>query len=55
MPLGDIIGIEPGSEIEAMEEYPTYRVGNGLIGRVIDGNGLPIDAKAQSMPQKNIL
>ena len=45
MPLGDIIGIEPGSEIESMEEYPTYRVGNGLIGRVIDGNGLPIDGK----------
>ena len=45
MPLGDIIGIEPGSEIEAMEEYPTYRVGNALVGRVIDGNGLPIDGK----------
>ena len=45
MPLGDIIGIQPGSEIESMEEYPTYRVGNGLIGRVIDGNGLPIDGK----------
>ena len=45
MPLGDIIGIEPGSLIESREEYPTYKVGNALIGRIIDGNGLPIDGK----------
>ena len=45
MPLGDIIGIEPGSIIESMEEYPTYKVGKALIGRIIDGNGLPIDVK----------
>ena len=45
MPLGDIIGIEPGSAIESMEEYPTYKVGDALIGRIIDGNGLPIDGK----------
>jgi flagellum-specific ATP synthase len=45
MPLGEIIGIEPGSIIESMDEYPTYKVGNALIGRIIDGNGLPIDGK----------
>ncbi|MEC9423353.1 MAG: FliI/YscN family ATPase [Nitrospinota bacterium] len=45
MPLGDIIGIEPGSVIESMDEYPTYKVGNALLGRIIDGNGLPIDGK----------
>ena len=45
MPLGDINGIEPGSIIESMEEYPTYKVGKALIGRIIDGNGLPIDGK----------
>ena len=45
MPLGDMIGIEPGSIIESMEEYPTYKVGKALIGRIIDGNGLPIDGK----------
>jgi flagellum-specific ATP synthase len=28
-----------------MEEYPTYKVGKALIGRIIDGNGLPIDGK----------
>mgnify|MGYP002630535955 CR=1 FL=1 len=45
MPLGDIIGIEPGSIIEATEESPTYKLGDALIGRVIDGNGLPLDGK----------
>ena len=45
MPLGEMIGIEPGSVIESMDEYPTYKVGNALIGRIIDGNGLPIDGK----------
>lgn len=45
MPLGDIIGIEPGSIIEATEENPTYKLSNALIGRIIDGNGLPLDGK----------
>jgi flagellum-specific ATP synthase len=45
MPLGDIMGIEPGSVIEAKEESPTYKLSNALIGRVIDGNGMPIDGK----------
>ena len=45
MPLGDIMGIEPGSIIESTEEFPTYQVSNALIGRVVDGNGQPIDGK----------
>ena len=45
MPLGDIMGIEPGSIIESTKEYPTYQVSNELIGRIIDGNGEPIDGK----------
>jgi flagellum-specific ATP synthase len=45
MPLGDIMGIEPGSIIEAAEEYPTYQLSNALVGRIIDGNGEPIDGK----------
>ena len=45
MPLGDITGIEPGSIIESTEDSPTYRPSNALIGRIIDGNGLPIDGK----------
>ena len=45
MPLGDIMGIEPGSIIEATEEHPTYKPSDGLIGRILDGNGEPIDGK----------
>ena len=45
MPLGDIMGIEPGSIIESTEEFPNYPVSNALIGRIIDGNGQPIDSK----------
>lgn len=45
MPLGDIMGIDPGSIIEATKEYPTYQLSNTLIGRIIDGNGEPIDGK----------
>ena len=45
MPLGDVVGIEPGSIIESKEEHPTCQVSNALIGRIIDGNGLPIDGK----------
>ena len=45
MPLGEMIGIEPGSLIEATEEYPTYKPSDGLIGRILDGNGQPIDGK----------
>jgi flagellum-specific ATP synthase len=45
MPLGDILGIEPGSIIESTEESPTYQLSQALVGRIIDGNGLPIDGK----------
>ncbi|UCD11509.1 MAG: FliI/YscN family ATPase [Nitrospinaceae bacterium] len=45
MPLGELMGIEPGSRIESQEEYPTFNVSPRLIGRVIDGNGRPLDGK----------
>lgn len=45
MALGDMAGIEPGSVIEAREESPAFNVSPGLLGRVIDGNGQPLDGK----------
>ena len=45
MPLSELMGIEPGSRIESQEEYPTFNVSPRLIGRVIDGNGRPLDGK----------
>ncbi|MFQ5449534.1 MAG: flagellar protein export ATPase FliI [Nitrospinaceae bacterium] len=50
MPLGDMIGIQPGSIIESEDEYPTVNVSPKLIGRVIDGNGRPLDGKGPIPP-----
>ncbi|HLC25545.1 MAG TPA: flagellar protein export ATPase FliI [bacterium] len=43
MPLGDVRGIRPGSRIVARHQKATIRVGDPLLGRVIDGLGNPID------------
>jgi flagellum-specific ATP synthase len=43
MPLGDVSGIEPGNRIVVERERPTFGVGSGLLGRVIDGLGAPLD------------
>ena len=45
MPLGDLSGIGPGSPIVGREAQATARVGDELLGRVIDGLGLPIDGR----------
>ncbi|UCE55600.1 MAG: flagellar protein export ATPase FliI [Desulfobacterales bacterium] len=45
MPLEEIQGIGPGSRVVARKEKATLAVGPGLLGRVIDGLGNPIDGK----------
>ncbi|HWR68232.1 MAG TPA: FliI/YscN family ATPase [Desulfomonilia bacterium] len=45
MPLGDLSGIGPGSMIIARKAQPTVRVGNDMLGRVIDGMGNPLDGR----------
>ena len=45
MPLGEMTGIEPGSIIESKDESPLINVSDGLLGRVLDGNGNPLDGK----------
>ena len=45
MPLGDLDGIGPGSTIIARKSNPVAKVGNNLLGRVIDGMGNPLDGK----------
>ncbi|NMB32964.1 MAG: flagellar protein export ATPase FliI [Clostridium sp.] len=45
MPLGGMSGIGPGSRITATGEHLSIGVGEGLVGRVIDGMGIPIDGK----------
>lgn len=43
VPLGDTDGIEPGDAVVARGRTASVPVGDGLLGRVIDGLGRPID------------
>jgi flagellum-specific ATP synthase len=45
MPYGDTRGIKPGSKVVKKDDQPLALVGEGLLGRVIDGLGNPIDGK----------
>lgn len=52
MPLGEMGGIGPGSKVVATGESLTVEVGEGLLGRVLDGLGNPIDGFAKPMLNK---
>lgn len=43
MPLGDMEGIGPGCRVEVTGRRAAARLGDGLVGRVVDGMGNPID------------
>lgn len=43
MPLGEVHGIHPGSEVIALGSPLKVPVGNALMGRVIDSLGRPLD------------
>jgi flagellum-specific ATP synthase len=45
MPLETIRGVGPGCKIISLGKKADVRVGRGLLGRVIDGMGNPIDGK----------
>ncbi|NLM09511.1 MAG: flagellar protein export ATPase FliI [Clostridiaceae bacterium] len=45
MPLGEMTGIGPGNHVIATGTEFSVRVGQGLLGRVLDGLGNPIDGK----------
>ena len=45
MPLGDLRGVGIGSKIVSKRQAVNTRVGDGLLGRVIDGLGNPMDDK----------
>lgn len=45
MPLDSIEGVHPGSTVRSLRRPFTVGVGKGLLGRVIDGLGNPIDDK----------
>ncbi len=45
MPLGDLRGLGPGSLIRVVRNSATIRVGNSLLGRVIDAMEMPQDSQ----------
>ncbi len=58
MPLGDMLGIRPGSPVFPLGTVFRAPVGEALLGRVLDGLGRPIDGKgdlrvAQRAPTQN--
>src|SRR3984885_4085419 len=54
MPLGEIHGIHPGSEVIATGQPLRVGVGNALKGRVIDGLGEPIDGLGQVVAEHTV-
>ena len=45
IPMGDIRGVAPGSVVEPNDRPLKIRVGKGMLGRVIDATGQPIDGR----------
>jgi FliI/YscN family ATPase len=45
VPLGETVGVRPGDPIVSRGHSLTVPIGDGLLGRVIDGLGRPIDGR----------
>jgi len=43
LPYTDLAGVSRGDDVELLRTAPAVRVGESLLGRVIDGRGRPID------------
>ncbi len=43
VPLGDTVGIRPGDRVVARADAMSFGVGPGLLGRVVDAFGRPLD------------
>lgn len=52
MPLGEMPGISPGTEIVATGKQLQVEVGESLLGRVLDGLGNPMDEKGPLLTGK---
>ena len=50
MPYGDLQGVMPGSRVVDLHQNPKAPVGEGYLGRVIDGFGRPLDGGPMIKP-----
>lgn len=54
MPLGEMRGVGLGSKIVLLNSHATVRVGPDLLGRVLNGLGVPIDGKKELTSAEDI-
>ena len=54
MPLSNLEGIRHGSPVKLVRTSRTLRVGDGLLGRVVDARGRSIDGRPQPMLKDRI-
>ncbi len=54
MPLGEVRGIHPGSEVIALGTPLQVQVGDGLMGRVIDSLGRPLDGHGPLAAERQV-
>ncbi|GJM11663.1 MAG: flagellum-specific ATP synthase FliI [Pseudohongiella sp.] len=54
MPIGRVRGLNPGAKVVPISDYPEVGVGDALLGRVIDGNGEPLDGKGELQYEKHV-
>jgi len=47
MPFTEPQGIGPGATVRVISNTASVRLGNALLGRVIDGRGMPLDGKPE--------
>lgn len=45
IPMGELRGVGPGSQVVTLTKKASYAVGEGVLGRVLDGLGRPLDGK----------
>ncbi len=51
MPFGDMRGIAPGNIVEGLKQPLSIPVGRSLLGRVVNGLGVPVDGKGPIIPE----
>lgn len=54
MPTGDIQGLEPDCRVVPLTKMSSVRVGFGLLGRVLDGAGKPLDGKGPVLADRSV-